>query len=519
MCLHDAAASLRAPARPVERGVVDLVFSASSASSVSSAALAVTAEVASSSKSQAPAEPGLPLPHSVAFGLALVLTASVSGGLCFGVTPFQHALRQFGYKEGDQATVVLGGFQIMIFGTGLAAPMLDVVGPRLFAGGGLVLEFVGHVLMSRVVDLNSSGMGPTVLAIAYGLIGLGGNCVMIGSIQFSELFESSGTACSILSGAYQSAGFVFVILSLEGSRFIQFFQYYAVFTAACLVVVLLTFPDEPCSRRVQPRCFRPLQWPKCNAASICSPSELRQALSALPLNHLRTWCFLLGFSFTATTALWGANQFGIVVLPDGDPCSLGIAKQGCESGELKLALARYMPLVANSTFFVTPFVGIVIDRMGFAVPVAVSGVLALAFTLSLIYLPLPLQWFTLVELNLLQANVFAIQLSYIAQTFPLTQFGAFMSMSNFVQSAVNPISLDCDAKQALSWLGLPSLVICAVWASVQWRLRKQGLEMVATRHPSEHTASWLNLRSKTRSFTGGCAVGVWGTELSKPVEK
>lgn len=186
--------------------------------------------------------------------LAFVLIASMSGGLIFGSAPFQAALVKQGYSVEDAKTIWGCGFEIFVVGTAVSSPLLDYVGPRWFGTLGLAVECVGHHLLARI---GSYQQGRQFLAVGFGMIGMGGNMLMLASIQFSALFVNSSTIAAMMSGAYQFAGFIFIILNEPFIKFDVFFVVYEVITAFGMCLVFVCYPNQPYTSPHTARC----SWP------------------------------------------------------------------------------------------------------------------------------------------------------------------------------------------------------------------------------------------------------------------
>ena len=90
----------------------------------------------------------------------------------------------------------------------------DLLGPRAIALLGLAIAFVGNLMIAAAA--RSPDSSPYVYALAYGLIGGGGNGCFIGSFQFASLFESQGTRCAVLSSGFNVAGYVYLLLNVPG---------------------------------------------------------------------------------------------------------------------------------------------------------------------------------------------------------------------------------------------------------------------------------------------------------------
>ncbi|CAE7834774.1 unnamed protein product, partial [Symbiodinium microadriaticum] len=153
-------------------------------------------------------------------------------------------VRRYGYSTADATTIWGNGFQILVMGTALTSPMLDVIGPRWFAAIGLSSECVGLGVLAHTASYDHAVL---ILSFAYGLVGLGGNMLMLSSMPFCQLFRRSSTAASIMMGAYQAAGFVFMLLTLEAFDFWTFFSTYQLIAGVGLLASFFAFPDTPFS--------------------------------------------------------------------------------------------------------------------------------------------------------------------------------------------------------------------------------------------------------------------------------
>mmetsp|Transcript_18127 Transcript_18127/g.31794 ORF Transcript_18127/g.31794 Transcript_18127/m.31794 type:complete len:257 (+) Transcript_18127:358-1128(+) len=167
---------------------------------------------------------------------------------------------------------------------------------------------MGHYLLTQVATLPSGA-----ITAGYGLVGLGGNFVLIGSLQFCELFEQSSTATSVMSGAFQAAAFIFVALDI-----IDFEPFFAFCCSLCLLVsiaVLFLYPNRSCnSPSLTSRCcMRP---EPLNLRSTDLVSSLQRVLSLL--TDLRTLLFMLCFAWCSTCSIWGLSCFQISTGSEAD---------------------------------------------------------------------------------------------------------------------------------------------------------------------------------------------------------
>lgn len=405
------------------------------------------------------------------YSVALALVATMSGGLIFGSAPFQAAIaKTYGFTDNDATAIITVGFQIFVWGTGLLAPLVDVVGPRISAAGGLLMECLGHQLLLQIPNLDSHRN--ELVSLAYGLIGLGGTLMFISSINFADLFTQPALATSMMSGAYQAAGFVFMLLSVVS--FEALFEFYRVASLLAFVLVLLIYPDKPFTSSSVPKFgLRLKELSGCFAAGENAEQGFAEPLwrrSMRLLREVRTVMFLLGFAWSACCTNWGLATFYQVVT------SKDAAGGGSSVGR---HLITFMPLVANSTFLFTPCVGALIDRGGFALPVALLGVWVLLFSCSLL-LPLQLLWVALGSLNILQALTYCIQITYMSLTYPSDNFGFLMSASTITQALVilgTQYLNDVPTGVAATVFIVPSFFLFGYWASLQHTLRGSGKEL------------------------------------------
>ncbi|CAJ1408749.1 unnamed protein product [Effrenium voratum] len=401
------------------------------------------------------------LPRHFFFGLGLALTACMGGGLIFGCAPFQNALvHKYGYSMADTAAVWGRGFEMFVFGTAILSPFLDVVGPRWFAVAGAAMEWLGHNFLTRTASFPVT-QGVDILSFAYGMVGLGGNMLMLASVQFCQLYSRSSTAAALLMGAYQSAGFIFTIFSLTNVDFSTFFGIYQVISLVGLAVVLLSFPDKPCESPQDAHCSLPVActWLCTRTATVDRTGIGSLGRSLAPLKRLRTWLFLLSFSMAATCGAWCDGIFlsELNRKAAADPAAKNKLSQ----------LIFWMPLVSNATFFFTPLIGALIDSHGFPLAVQLLFAVIALLVLSLWLLPLAWQWLTLLLLNWLQAVTYTLQFAYITRRYASDQFGAVMSFSTLAQAAVNPLGvylLSAPLFQAAIAFIPCSLVLCGLWS-------------------------------------------------------
>ena len=172
-----------------------------------------------------------------------------------GVGAFAAAAVEQGVLHGEDIPIVFDiGFQMLTW-MSLAWSLHDLLGPRAIALLGLAFAFVGNLMIAAAA--RSPHSSPYVYALAYGLIGGGGNGCFIGSFQFASLFESQGTRCAVLSSGFNVAGYVYLLLNVPGVSISGFYAGSAAFVAALAAAVAVTYPD----RAYKPGDTPMLRWP------------------------------------------------------------------------------------------------------------------------------------------------------------------------------------------------------------------------------------------------------------------
>lgn len=363
-------------------------------------------------------------------------------------------MRRYGYSTADATTIWGNGFQILVMGTALTSPMLDVIGPRWFAAIGLGSECVGLGVLAHTASYDHAVL---ILSFAYGLVGLGGNMLMLSSMPFCQLFRRSSTAASIMMGAYQAAGFVFMLLTLEAFDFWTFFSTYQLIAGVGLLASFFAFPDTPFScPEDTPRCSLPV--PPCGRGACGRPESAALQHAFAPLLLSRTWYFLLCFSLSATVAAWCGGTFY---------AQLKGKDHEAVDPTMSQSLIFWMPLASNSTFLFTPLIGALIDARGFRPAIFLLCLATVGCVASVWLLPLTWQWLTLLSLNWLLAVTYSLQLSYITCKYAADQFGAVMSFSTVMQSVINLIGvylLNCPPSRAAACFVPACVFFCALWA-------------------------------------------------------
>lgn len=396
--------------------------------------------------------------------LAFLLIACMSGGLIFGSAPFQAALVDYGYSVEEAKNIWGLAFQVFVVGTAIVSPLLDYIAPRWFAGFGLAMQCFGHHLLAGIADYSLQD-GRYILAAGLGIVGVGGNMLMLSSIQFSGLFVNSCTITAMMSGTYQLAGFIFSLLKTDYMNFERFFQMYQIISLVGMSLAFTCYPNEPYTSSPRPaRCTWPSTPCRPSSAPAGAPGAGSSCDSLAPLQLSRTWFFLLTFSLGATCGAWCSATFLEIVT--------GKAQAEGEPASAVEAFVVYMPFVSNATFAFSPFIGMLIDLQGFIPAVQILFTMVLSVVLSLWLLPFNFQWWTLLSLNCLQAVTYSLQFTYTARRYRVEQFGIIMGFTTVVQSVVNVAGLyllTAPASLAAVAFILPTCFTCLMWC---WKERR-----------------------------------------------
>jgi len=92
----------------------------------------------------------------------------------------------------------------------------------------------------------------------------------------------------------------------------------------------------------------------------------------------------------------------------------------------------------------------------------------------------------LLALNILQSQIYSIQLLYLQKTYAGNVFGFLMSLSCFVQSAIMPTSRlwnDSQRRSGAVFFACSGVLFCGVWALEQVRQVRLGRPADVTLDP------------------------------------
>lgn len=417
------------------------------------------------------------IPSWLGFSVVLVATLLSSGGLILGFGAFQAKAVETGHIPNAAAAVPIfnGGFQMMVWGSFLWTLTLGPLGPCFVGVFGAAVAAIGHLLLGYVLT-PGTGSNVTLLMMAYGLLGCGGNGIFFASVSFVHLFPGHEGMCSaLLSGAFNAASCVFLFLNLKSVSFQGFFRLYLWLVISIGLVVAIMYPNAELSgpQSIRLRCpvppFWSREWWKGRVAMIVmavggytsvifavmtvvfssTEQHIAKAISAIlataallatifaakavfsPASLLaeirpfiklpRLWGFVLSFGWCTLVNAWVGGA-----LPDFACAYLD------ESGASFFNSWAY-PILGNCTIMFSPFVGMLIDKFGWPLP---STLLILVTQLCLLFLFVESatgQYMTLLFFNMLQAAAYTLQFSYLQLTFPKDVFPGLLALTLLVQ--------------------------------------------------------------------------------------
>lgn len=423
---------------------------------------------------------GLAVSHDFIFVFVLAIACTTSGGVILGVGAFADRIIALQLLSPDSINIVFDlGFQMLTWLSLMWSLLHDTLGPRGCGMLGLALAALGNLIIALAV--HGSVHDPYVYAVAYGCIGGGGNGAYITCFQFTNLFTKNRALCvSVFAAAFNIAGYVLLVLNVDGVPLAGFFYFFCVYTACCCVGVGVVYPDSAYVEGDSPALARPsVCHGSAAAAGRCGGggSPLRDTADTLShaapeLCKARYWGFCFTFGWAALTQQWGAGVVG--------------------SGQLNAHdeyLKWFVPVVTNATFLLAPLIGSLIDRTGFR-PVALLLVASIQLTLVLIWAGGDLAtWASPVALCVLCALTYVVQFSYLTIAFPPRAYPGLLTVTLIVQGTLGFIAWpllavarpfgcsQCTPNYLL--LLLPSLLLYAWPALLPGSSRKRTTEVLA----------------------------------------
>ncbi|RLN89152.1 hypothetical protein BBJ28_00018626 [Nothophytophthora sp. Chile5] len=297
------------------------------------------------------------VPRGIVIGVVAVLVVLCSGGLILGFGPVYSLLVNEGqWSElcapdeeisgvtcADQEVwlqyIYSTAFLCLSLANVVSGISLDVIGARLTVCFGLVISIVGNLLLA--FGQSTVGKGVSLIA-GYSCLGIGGYGVYISAFQLVLLFppERQGFITSIVSGLFNSSGYVFLLLEIHGVTRRGFFVAFAILVALCLVAAFVVFPLNSVSlpRQTYTLSGFTLKWPV-----VTKPRSMWPLLRS-QLGRKDLWFFGVYFGWISTI-----NAFVGGAIPNI------IYKNSEENDATGNLYVNYLqPLITNGTFVYTP---------------------------------------------------------------------------------------------------------------------------------------------------------------------
>eukprot|EP00746_Dinoflagellata_sp_MGD_P134760 gnl/MRDRNA2_/MRDRNA2_68645_c0_seq1.p1 gnl/MRDRNA2_/MRDRNA2_68645_c0~~gnl/MRDRNA2_/MRDRNA2_68645_c0_seq1.p1 ORF type:complete len:264 (+),score=32.83 gnl/MRDRNA2_/MRDRNA2_68645_c0_seq1:98-889(+) len=188
------------------------------------------------------------IPSVAGFSVALLSSLLSSGGLILGVGAFLGKAIEAGHigSADDAGPIFDGAFQIMTWGSLVWSLALEAkhLGPRFVAVFGATLAAIGHCILGYWLTPGTLA-NRNLLMVAYGFLGFGGNGIFFASVSFAHLFPGREGLCnSLVSGAFNGASCMFLLLNLESLSFAGFFQFYGWLVICIGVTAAAVYPDS-----------------------------------------------------------------------------------------------------------------------------------------------------------------------------------------------------------------------------------------------------------------------------------
>eukprot|EP00746_Dinoflagellata_sp_MGD_P145542 gnl/MRDRNA2_/MRDRNA2_78138_c0_seq1.p1 gnl/MRDRNA2_/MRDRNA2_78138_c0~~gnl/MRDRNA2_/MRDRNA2_78138_c0_seq1.p1 ORF type:complete len:488 (+),score=66.64 gnl/MRDRNA2_/MRDRNA2_78138_c0_seq1:116-1579(+) len=413
------------------------------------------------------------IPSWLGFGVALVATLLSSGGLILGIGAFQAKAIEAGHILNPAAAspIFNGGIQMLTWGSVLWTLALGPLGPRFVACSGAAVAAIGHILLGYALTPGAVS-DTSLLMLAYGLLGCGGNGIFNASVSFANLFPGHEGLCSaILTGAFNGSSCIFLLLNLKTVPFEKFFQFYLRLVVVIGLVAAMMYPDTLVAgpqalwlRFPLPAIWSKAWWKgrvcmvvmavsgyvflvcialavtlasaekstaKMIAATVAAASLLASIVAAKlafssidllsevrPFVQLpRLWGFMLSFSWCALVSVWVGGA-----LPD-------IASSYFDASGANFFNSWAYPILGNCTIIFSPFVGMLIDKFGWPLPSTLLIIVTQLCLLLLLVESAVAQYFTLIFFNLVQAVGNTLLFSYLQVTFPKDAFPGLLALT------------------------------------------------------------------------------------------
>ncbi|KAF1313797.1 hypothetical protein FI667_g7850, partial [Globisporangium splendens] len=298
-------------------------------------------------------------------------------------------------------------FQCLSIANAAFGLLLDIVGPRFCATFGLLISFLGHLLIAY--GDSETGMGYSIIAGA-AMLAIGGYGLYICSFQFVKLYKRQGFLSSAISGLFNASGYVFMMLKIHGVTRRGFYTGYAIFTLVALVVCFVVFPLRSLT---DANTHYTLSGFSCRLPRFSKPQNVWPQLKE-QLKRPDLWFFGVYFGWISTWfGFCGGAIPNIIFQLAGDDTAMALDY-----------IDYVLPMTSNTSFLFTPFVGLFIDKYGFRVGFAATSAFVLLFIGFLNINSLKVQVLTFLWYALAQGFFYALQFSYIIVCFPAELYGS-----------------------------------------------------------------------------------------------
>ncbi|TYZ60321.1 hypothetical protein PybrP1_012274 [[Pythium] brassicae (nom. inval.)] len=363
--------------------------------------------------------------REVVIGVVSLLITFTSAGLILGFGPLYSLLIAEGQwselcdpnepqdgptcarQEVHLQYVFSAPFQCLSIANAAFGLLVDIVGPRACVTFGLLISFLGHLLIAY--GTSTVGMGYSIIAGA-SMLAIGGYGLYLCSFQFVQLFKRQGFLSAAISGLFNASGYVFMLLHIHGVTRKSFFTFYAVLTLVACVGCFVLFPLRSLT---QPSAHYTLSGFSLRMPGIVKPHNVWPVLKP-QLKRPDLWFFALYFGWISTFLAFSGGAIPDVIFQNA----------GSDTAAALNYIDYVHPLVSNSSFLFTPFMGMFIDRFGFRLSFAVTSVLILLFLGFLNINSLQAQIVTFLWYSLAQGFFYSLQFAYVIVCFPVEVYGS-----------------------------------------------------------------------------------------------
>ena len=308
--------------------------------------------------------------------------------------------------------------------------VLDHYGPRI-TGLSSALAFAGGAAVFAVSTTSSVG-----LTVGYFFIGAGGAGIQLSVQSVAALFpRNRSLVMASLSGAFQFASGAFLVFDLlhRQGALLQAMLFFHCVVAVCVGGILYAaLPDQPfgiaqartsrnyCAARKVPDCPVPSRPHEANPRLHLEPAgDLEKPSSGAP-RALRASSFRQ--QALSAECLSMLTFFAIGALQ----CQFTVASVGLQferKGDLDAAATRYFGTCMMLVCIWTPFLGLLIDRVGFGFVLTLVNSLLLLSQLLLLVPSLGLVYVTSLIYTVGRVSLWATYFSYNAHVFGFRHFG------------------------------------------------------------------------------------------------